>query len=61
MNSIDANNIINETARGFLVRCAHYRVDVSDEDLQHLIELLETIVGPMVDDSALTGGEWDNA
>jgi hypothetical protein len=61
MRTEDMKEIIQGTVNHFLTRCDHRRVEVLANEINQLVEVLEKILTPQADNSADTGGEWDNA
>lgn len=61
MRTEDAREIVQGTVDHFRVRCEHRHVSVSDEDLHRIMNVLGDVLRPIEDNSADTGGEWDNA
>lgn len=57
----DMHEIVAGTVDHFRVRCAHRQVVPSDKDLEQLAIVANAILACYVDNSADTGGEWDNA
>ena len=60
MRTPDMHEIVKGTVEHFRVRCDHRRVPLDDNDLKDLSNFLCTLLEGYVDNSADTGGEWDN-
>jgi hypothetical protein len=61
MRTEDMKEIIQGTVNHFLTRCDHRRVEILANEINQLVEALEKILNDKVDNSADTGGDWDNA
>lgn len=61
MRTEDMKEIIQGTMNHFLVRCDHRRVTILANEMNEVMAVLEKVLSNHVDDSADTGGDWDNA
>lgn len=60
MRTEDAQEIIRGTIEHFRVRCEHRSVIVPEHELHRIMNVLSDVLMPLEDNSADTGGDWNN-
>lgn len=61
MRTDDMHEIIRGTVDHLRVRLEHRSVSLSEDQVEQLVEFLDDLLRLSVDNSADTGGDWDNA
>ena len=60
MRTDDVREIVKGTVEHLRVRCAHRGIYMSDDDIRRVENVIGDVLQPLSDDSADTGGEWNN-